>query len=183
VGSFLSTWLPLAQYNAPTQILDGSPREAGAGNSMMFIQFAGRYCRCVTGGSNLGRTFWPSRVGLRCTQQPLYNFLEDKNIIGYSYPDDGRETQPSGLSTACPFYMGWMHRCHWSEERGVADMPNKKYTIYLARGKRISGWLDRGPPSRDLPVHDPGWHRTGNFPMLTGGLSRPLDPPASYTRW
>jgi hypothetical protein len=135
----------------------------------MFIHFSGRYCRCVTGGSNLGRTFWPSRVGLRCTQQPLYNFLEDKNIIGYSYPDDGRETQPSGLSTAGPFYMGWMHRCHWSEERGWRTCPTKSIQFTSRGGKEYpGGWIV--DPSRDLPIHDPGWHRTGNFPMLTGGI-------------
>jgi hypothetical protein len=91
------------------------------------------------GSSNLGRTFCPSSVGLWYTQQPVYNLLEDKNIMCDSYPDDARGIQPSGRSTTCPFYMGWMHRRHRFDEWGVADMPNKRIQFTSRTGKEYPG--------------------------------------------
>jgi hypothetical protein len=130
------------------------------------------------------------RGGLRYTQQPLYNFLEDKNILCYSYPDDGRGDTTFRTEYCLSVLHGLDAPASLVRGAGGGGHAQQKYTIYLARGKGIPGRLDRGPPPRDLPVHDPGWHRTGNFPMLTG-MSRPMDPlhharggdPHPSTRW
>ena len=65
--------------------------------------------------------------------------------------------------------------CHRERTDGRGDVPNKSIQFTSRAGKEYPKLLHPGS-HRDLPVPDPGRHRTGNFPMLAGDVESPRHP-------
>jgi hypothetical protein len=139
----------------------------------------------------LGTVLGASR-GTRCTCNLCTILWKIKSLL-YSgnSTGDGRggvvrsRRGPSGVCRCCMRWNG--SRCVAGQ--GVVrgwDMPNKGIQLSSCAGENYPGLLlllllNRESP-RDLPVHDPGWHRTGHFPRMAGMSNPTRVPMTEYHR-